>query len=191
MSLSNYFRVAAFAALAGACTAWAQEPKSDREYLCVDDHETRMIQKEPCTSKPVSKTNVPLRASAISEANAKETIRRHDIAMSSKDPLTAVTFLSKEVQVELISASRPRQILDRKKWSDILVNALHAVDHYKVERNCKATETYLTDMALQCDSTEKWKILERSGTEKANSTIDVVIEDGYVRIKKLKSYSSW
>ncbi|MBC8023852.1 MAG: DUF4124 domain-containing protein [Burkholderiales bacterium] len=176
-------------AFAAALALAAAQVSAQGLYICTNEKGNKSYQDEPCTTKMPSPALAPVKADALNDRVVRETMKRYEEAMSTRDPIAVARLLSPSLKVDLkmIDGSKSGKY-DYVKFTDTVRLVLNAYPSYRVKHKCKAGKAPSATVAvLDCVTEEEIKIQGKFMWGQANETFHFVVENGEVKIRELIS----
>lgn len=176
-------------AFAAAVALAAAQVSAQGLYICTNEKGNKSYQDEPCTTKMPSPALAPVKSEALNDRVVRETMKRYEEAMSTRDPIAVTRLMSPSLKVQLTMLDRSKSDkYDYYKFTNLLKLVLDAYPSYRVKHKCKAGKAPSATVAvLDCVTEEEMKIQGKFMWGQANETFHFAVENGEVKIRELIS----
>ncbi|QJR14823.1 hypothetical protein [Usitatibacter palustris] len=156
-------------------------------HLCTDLQGKKVYQDTPCASLPSTSKIVPVKATAVTEENARETVKRFTAAMNAKDSVAAVGMASGYLQANVMVEGKVVNV-STTAFKELMHRVLIAADKYTVERDCQVVpdRDRPRETQLLCKVKESVKSSTRTHNYTYDERLRFAVEDGEVRIKVIQ-----
>lgn len=156
-------------------------------YVCTDNKGATSVQDRPCPEKVASSTNVPLKATELSDGNSIETVNRFYKAMMERDPEAASRFLSDSFTSEVRRPNKPVAKDTKASMAAGLRQVLSAAKTYNAQVKCQIVSRTPAAFSLACEVEEEGVVMNKSHRTHASQSITVVLTNGFVQIGRIVS----
>jgi hypothetical protein len=157
-------------------------------HMCTDAAGKASFQDKPCATRDAAPQFAPLKAPAVTEANAQDAIRRLSGAMNARDVVAAQRLLARGFESRiLMPRSNQPALLNRAQFGEYMSRVLLAVQAYQVQRSCRHDAAADTGTALtfRCSYSGRVDVLNRSHASQGEELVRVGVEDGEVKLVEL------
>ncbi len=156
--------------------------------ICTNENGVKSYQDEPCTTKAPSPALAPVKAESLDERSARETMRRYETALSTRDPVAVARLVSTEFVVNLKMLDKPPKKINYWEYTEMIKLVLNAYPHYKARHQCKGGKPTLpASVVLECVTDEEIRAQGKLMGGTANETFHFILEGGQVKIRQLDS----
>ena len=175
--------------LAIVATLVAVQASAQGLYICTNEKGNKSYQDEPCRTKEPSSALAPVKSESLNDRVVRETMRRYEEAMSTRDPIAVARLMSPNLKVDLKMLDRSKsEKYDFIKFTDTVRLVLNAYPTYRVKHKCKPGKAPSATVAvLECLTEEEMKMQGKLMWGQANETFHFAVENGEVKIRELIS----
>lgn len=160
-------------------------------WICTDAAGHTSFQDRPCEGKTPSKNLTPVKATELSAAAAKETVRRFDAALNERDMTSAGRLLRTDFKTQF--PERDRLVpLGRDEFMDRYTRVVQASKSYRSDHRCQEgeLEPQTRTWKLTCRNAESIDILHRAKSTETRELIRLGLEGGELKIVEISNLPS-
>ncbi len=156
-------------------------------WACTNAAGKTSFQDRPCETKAPSDKWQALKARELTTADAQETLRRFDGAVTERDMASAGRLLSKDFK-SMVVDKRGRSEVGRADFMDSLTRLVQASKRYQSDRQCGegSPDPFSQTLRLQCRKAERIDA-RRSVSAETLERVSLVLEGDEVRIIEISA----
>jgi len=160
-------------------------------HVCTDANGKSSFQDKPCETRAAAAQFVPIKARALNDAVALETMTRVTAAMGARDVAALQRMLARGFESRMtikVNGHEDPVVANANQFAMILTRALNAAKTYRIQRTCKrdpAGDNGTEILALRCSYNDRLELLNRVLTSRGDEFVRVVIENGEAKLVEL------
>lgn len=156
-------------------------------HMCTDAAGKASFQDKPCATRDAAPQFAPLKAQAVTEANAQDTVRRLTGAMNARDVVAAQRLFARSFESRIFRGPNEPVQLNGAEFGAFMSRVLLAARSYNVQRSCRHDPAADTAgvLALRCSYSGRLDLLNRSHASQGEELLRVGVEDGEVKLVEL------
>jgi hypothetical protein len=157
-------------------------------WVCTDAAGHTSFQDRPCEGKPPSRNWAPVKASELTTAGAKETMRRFDAALNERDMVAAGALLASNFTT--LFPERDRLVpLGRAEFMNRYTRVVQASKIYRSEHLCQegVADPGTRTLKLDCRNAESIDILHRAKSTDTRELVRIGLEAGELKIVEISN----
>ncbi len=156
-------------------------------HICTDGNGKSSFQDKPCETRDASAQFAPLKATAVTEPQAIETVKRITGAMGARDVVAMQRLLSRSFESRIFMSRDERDpiLINADQMSMLFTRTLQAAKSYQVQRNCsrdKAATPAANEVALLGTYKSRLEVLNRKAESTGDEFVRVGLENGELKV---------
>jgi hypothetical protein len=156
-------------------------------HVCTDANGKSSFQDKPCEARAAAPQFTPLKAPALTDANALETMNRLTGAMNARDVDAMQRMLARGFESRISRKADEHIVLDANQFGQFMTRALQAARSYRIQRTCRRDPAgdSADALALRCSYADKLEMLNRVVNSQGDEFMRVTLQNGEIKLLEM------